>query len=363
MILFKGLVAPCDVPTGDGRMFAAGKLTHRPTPIPMMAKFETGGHDGGVPVAVITNFFVGPGGYWAEGYFLDPNEVPEVSKAVYMVQKKVLGPSVDLDRDFTVKVVPHPTRPDKKATLFEEYNVIGITLVPMPAFYQVHMSIGNSEEKSLLASAGVDVSQFLDKDSYEQAAGTDLWSSGGQQFDMAGIISEVGEVLPVTASPIPGPPSMVVVNMIQNLLAKLLRLGLDAKQAHWNVIGPDFIAVHKMLDKIAAAAYGYADGVAERIATLGGSPDGTVKGIVTQLGVEQEYPSPYGRANTQVYLRYINHCLTDVIQRERQLIEATGPLDVVTQNLLLGQAEELEKWQWFVRAHLERTITGDMNRY
>lgn len=78
-----------------------------------------------------------------------------------MIQEKVMGPSVDLDRDFTVKMVPHPVRPDKKAGLFEEYNVIGMTLVPMPAFHQVYMSIETAEEKSLLASAGVDVDRLI----------------------------------------------------------------------------------------------------------------------------------------------------------------------------------------------------------
>lgn len=181
MIKFKGLMAPCDVPTGDGRMFAAGKLTHRPLPIPVMARFGSGGHDGGVPVAKVTSIFPGPGGYWGEGYFLDPAYVPEVPRAIYMVQEKVLGPSVDLDRDFMAKVIPHPTKPDKKASLFEEYNVIGVTLVPMPAFYQVHMSIENQEEKALLASAGVDLNRFLDMDEYTNAAGAELWTGSSMK--------------------------------------------------------------------------------------------------------------------------------------------------------------------------------------
>lgn len=155
-ITFSGLFAPTDVPTGDGRMFAPGKLTHRPLPIPLLARFSSGGHDGATVVGKITNIFEGPGGYWAAGEFLDPQQVPEVGKAIYMIQNKVMGPSVDLDRDFTVESVPHPIKPDKKAGLFKEYNVIGTTLVPMPAFHQVHMSIGSQEEKSLLASIGID---------------------------------------------------------------------------------------------------------------------------------------------------------------------------------------------------------------
>jgi uncharacterized protein DUF6582 len=155
---FKGLIAPVEVPTGDGRMFAAGKLSHRQTPFPLLARFSSGGHDGATVVGKVNRIFQGPGGYWCEGEFLDPTEVPEVKKAIYMLQNKVMGPSVDLDRDFTVEVIKHPTRPDKKAGMFKEYNVIGITLVPMPAFPQVHLSVDTDEDKALLASVGIDAS-------------------------------------------------------------------------------------------------------------------------------------------------------------------------------------------------------------
>jgi len=169
-IRWKGLIAPTEVPTGDGRMFASGKMTHRPTPMPMMVRFGSGGHDGATVVGKVNRVFDGPGGYWGEGEFLDPAMVPEVPKAIYMLKEKVMGPSVDLDRDFTVEAVKHPSRPDKRAGLFKEYNVIGVTLVPMPAFYQVHMSIETDPEptrhlelkvdsdadKTLLASLGID---------------------------------------------------------------------------------------------------------------------------------------------------------------------------------------------------------------
>lgn len=156
-IRFNGLIAPTEVPTGDGRMFAAGKLTSRPMPIPLMVRFGSGGHDGATVVGKINRIYDGPGGYWGSGEFLDPKMVPEVPKAIYMLNQKVMGPSVDLDRDFTVKAVKHPTRPDKKAGLFEEYNVIGATLVPMPAFHQVHMSVDTDDDKALIASVMPDL--------------------------------------------------------------------------------------------------------------------------------------------------------------------------------------------------------------
>jgi hypothetical protein len=155
-------------------MFAAGKLTSRPMPIPLMARFGSGGHDGATAVGTVNRIYDGPGGYWAEGEFLDPTMIPEVPKAIYLLDKKVMGPSVDLDRDFTVKAIKHPTRPDKKAGMFEEYNVIGVTLVPMPAFHQVHMAVDNDDDKALLASAMPD----LDISGWEPfAVNGDSWKS------------------------------------------------------------------------------------------------------------------------------------------------------------------------------------------
>jgi len=171
-IKWRGMIAPTEVPTGDGRMFAAGKLTSRPTPLPLLVRFGSGGHEGATVVGKVNNIFQGPGGYWADGEFLDPEMIPEVPKAIYMLQNKVMGPSVDLDRDFTVEAVKHPTRPDKKAGLFKEYNVIGVTLVPMPAFHQVHMSVDSPEEKALLASIGVDTDGW---DLFD--VNTDSWKS------------------------------------------------------------------------------------------------------------------------------------------------------------------------------------------
>ena len=44
---------------------------------------------------------------------------------------------------------------------------------------------------------------------------------------------------------------------------------------------------------------------------------------------------------------------TGVIEDIRKAIDETEELDPVTQDLLIGQAGPLEKFQWFVRAHLE----------
>lgn len=161
-VKFRGLIAPVETPTGDGRIFQAGKMTTRDLPLPLMARFTSGGHEGASLVGKISKIYDGPGGYWAEGEFLDPQQAPEVAKAIYMVQQKVLGPSVDLDRDFTVSPIAHPLRVGKQAGMFSEYNVIGVTLVPMPAFKEAHLSVDTQEEQSVLASIGLNVDLVFD---------------------------------------------------------------------------------------------------------------------------------------------------------------------------------------------------------
>jgi starvation-inducible DNA-binding protein len=42
-----------------------------------------------------------------------------------------------------------------------------------------------------------------------------------------------------------------------------------------------------------------------------------------------------------------------VIEDARKGIKETDELDPVTQDILIGHTAELEKFQWFVRAHLE----------
>ena len=41
------------------------------------------------------------------------------------------------------------------------------------------------------------------------------------------------------------------IDLLNQHLADVLDLGLQAKQAHWNVKGPHFIGLHELFDKVA----------------------------------------------------------------------------------------------------------------
>lgn len=138
--------------------------------------------------------------------------------------------------------------------------------------------------------------------------------------------------------------------VLQERLHSLNDLHLTLKHIHWNVVGPNFIAVHEMLDPQVDAVRGMVDEIAERIATLGVSPVGT-PGALVKSRTWEDYP--IGRATTTDHLTELDKVYTGVIRAHRTAADATEKLDLVTNDLLIGQLHELEKFQWFVRAHLE----------
>src|SRR2546422_5087145 len=52
-------------------------------------------------------------------------------------------------------------------------------------------------------------------------------------------------------------------------LADAIDLQTQTKQAHWNVKGPHFIALHELFDKVNADVEDYVDLIAERAVQLG----------------------------------------------------------------------------------------------
>jgi starvation-inducible DNA-binding protein len=92
--------------------------------------------------------------------------------------------------------------------------------------------------------------------------------------------------------------------------------------------------------------------VAERIATLGGSPCGTPGALVAARSWD-DYS--IGRDDAIAHLGALDVVYTGVIADHRDAIAKTEDPDPVTQDLLIDQAGDLEQYQWFVRAHLENT--------
>lgn len=141
-----------------------------------------------------------------------------------------------------------------------------------------------------------------------------------------------------------------IIDLLQSRLHAVNDLHLTLKHVHWNVVGPHFIAVHEMIDPQVTDVLAMADALAERIATLGGAPRGTPGALVAERDWD-DYS--IGRATTQEHLAALDIVYQGVISSYRAAISDVDDLDLVTQDVLIGQTEKLELFHWFVRAHLE----------
>jgi starvation-inducible DNA-binding protein len=143
-----------------------------------------------------------------------------------------------------------------------------------------------------------------------------------------------------------------VAELLQMQLSTYNDLHLTLKHVHWNVVGPNFIGVHEMIDPQVELVRGYADEVAERIAALGKSPGGT-PGAILKDRTWDDYS--LGRDTVQAHLAALDLVYTGVVEDTRKGIDRLEELDLVSQDMLIDHAGELEKFQWFVRAHLENS--------
>lgn len=151
-----------------------------------------------------------------------------------------------------------------------------------------------------------------------------------------------GDVDPATAAR--------VCELLQYRLVSLSDLSLTLKHVHWNVVGPNFIGIHRMLDPHADAVRVMVDDLAERIAALGGEPWGTPGKVVAQRDWE-DYG--VGRASTKQHLARLERVYGGIISDHRECIAELEDLDLVSQDLLLDQTERLEEFRWLVAAHLQ----------
>ncbi|MGY4647557.1 Dps family protein [Mycobacterium sp. URHB0021] len=143
-----------------------------------------------------------------------------------------------------------------------------------------------------------------------------------------------------------------VAELLQKALSRYNDLHLTLKHVHWNVVGPNFIGVHEMIDSQVELVRGYADEVAERIAALGRSPKGT-PGAIIKDRTWDDYSVE--RDTVQAHLAALDLVYTGVIEDTRKAIDILDDLDLVSQDMMIEHAGELEKFQWFVRAHLENS--------
>lgn len=140
-----------------------------------------------------------------------------------------------------------------------------------------------------------------------------------------------------------------VVGILNSRLADAMDLKSQAKQAHWNVKGMNFIALHELFDQVATDVETHIDDIAERITTLGGTALGTVR-VAASKSTLSEYPLEITDGLSHVDA--LSTALSDFGKVVRSNIDVTNDLgDADTADLLTGISRSIDKFTWFVEAH------------
>ncbi len=134
-------------------------------------------------------------------------------------------------------------------------------------------------------------------------------------------------------------------------LADVSDLKSQAKQAHWNVKGMDFIQLHELFDKVATQAEEYTDLIAERAVILGGTALGTVRVAASNSSLS-EYPLEISAGADHVDA--LSTALSDFGKKVRKNIDEADELgDTDTADLFTEVSRGIDKLLWFVEAHIQ----------
>ncbi|WP_417309397.1 DNA starvation/stationary phase protection protein Dps [Devosia sp.] len=142
-----------------------------------------------------------------------------------------------------------------------------------------------------------------------------------------------------------------MIDLLNARLADAIDLALVTKQAHWNVKGPTFIAVHELLDVVRAEIDTHVDIVAERVAQL----DGIAMGTVQTVGKDTSLPA------YPTDIRKITDHLEALVERfgasaksVRDAIDTAEEAgDADTADIFTAYSRVLDKNLWFLKSHLE----------
>jgi starvation-inducible DNA-binding protein len=140
------------------------------------------------------------------------------------------------------------------------------------------------------------------------------------------------------------------VELLNARLADAIDLGTQTKHAHWNVKGPNFIALHELFDKIAESVEDQVDTIAERVTALGGVAHGTLLSVSRGTSLKA-YPESITDGASHV--QALADVLSDFGRKVRAAIDESGKLgDAGTSDLFTGISRETDKNLWFLEAHM-----------
>lgn len=154
-----------------------------------------------------------------------------------------------------------------------------------------------------------------------------------------------------TRNDLPDNTRKAMIALLNARLADTIDLRLAVKQAHWNVKGPSFIALHELFDQIQVRVDTCADDIAERAVSLGGSAHGTAQIVVNESRLEA-YPTEV--MPQKEHLEALAERLSAYGKLAREAIDAADEAgDKDTADLFTGVSRQMDKDLWFIEAHLQ----------
>src|ERR1700743_1353404 len=141
-----------------------------------------------------------------------------------------------------------------------------------------------------------------------------------------------------------------VIELLNAGLADAIDLGTQAKHAHWNVKGPNFIALHELFDQVAEHIEDHIDTLAERITALGGIAPGTIA-TVAKATTLAAYPDHL--TDGMEHVDALSSAVAAFGAKVRKAIDESARAgDADTSDLFTGLSREIDKDLWFLEAHL-----------
>jgi starvation-inducible DNA-binding protein len=154
-----------------------------------------------------------------------------------------------------------------------------------------------------------------------------------------------------TRNDLPDNTRKAMIALLNARLVDAIDLRLAVKQAHWNVKGPVFIALHELFDEIQARIDGFVDDIAERSVALGGVVAGTSQAVAKGTKL-----TPYSTEITdeKEHLKALADHIAAFGKLARAAIDAADDAgDKDTADLFTGVSRQMDKDLWFIEAHLQ----------
>ncbi|MDE0172034.1 MAG: DNA starvation/stationary phase protection protein Dps [Defluviicoccus sp.] len=161
----------------------------------------------------------------------------------------------------------------------------------------------------------------------------------------------MSQTLHPTRIDIPDNARAAMVDLLNARLADAVDLAGQMKQAHWNVKGPAFIALHELFDTVHNAVQVHVDDIAERITALGGTARGTAA-VAASASTLPQYPLDIRSGSAHVDAA--STALAAFGKGVRAAIPAAGEVgDADTEDLFVGVSRDIDKSLWLVEAHAQ----------